>query len=182
MTGGATAGAGREFRLDPGTLPVCSETAEGGRADFFLDHDVVVFRSAAGTRQRTVPVSDYEGVAVRIAPVIGPLRLALELSHPDPDYVLPLACGGQPDDVAADWQAWGRKLGLPLLVVSPDGSVTRYERHGPAGKPTVALNAPVSRRRHAYFAGRRPRFLKRRKAGPLGGLERIVAREIIART
>lgn len=178
MTGGATAGAGRIFRLDPGTLPVRSEFGPGGGANFYLDRERAVFRAIAGDGARTVSVAvaDYDGVAVRVASFHDPVRLALELTHPDPSYVLPLACGGTPDEVAEDWQAWARELDLPLLVISPDGSVSRYVRG--EGKGPVS----VARRRHAYFKGRRPRFLTRRKPGVADGLERIVAREIIARS
>jgi hypothetical protein len=40
---------------------------------------------------------------------------------------------------------------------------------------------PQPRRRHSFFADRRPRFLVRRKNGRPGRLERLSAHEIIAR-
>ena len=96
--------------------------------------------------------------------------------HRDPALTLPLVVAGEPEDVAADWQAWGRALNLPLLVVEQDGTVSRpVERLG-----AVAVARPRPRRRHSFFAGRRPRFLTRRKPGRGESTERLAGREIIA--
>jgi hypothetical protein len=40
---------------------------------------------------------------------------------------------------------------------------------------------PKPRRRHSYFAKRRPRFLTRRKVGHLDAVRVVFGREIIAR-
>jgi hypothetical protein len=97
--------------------------------------------------------------------------------HRDPALSLPLMIADDPADVAADWQAWGRTLGLPLLVVGQDGTVASpVEQIG-----AVIQQPPKPRRRHSFFADRRPRFLTRRKTGRPGALEILTAREIIAR-
>jgi hypothetical protein len=90
---------------------------------------------------------------------------------------LPLIVGDEPEDVVADWEAWGRTLGLPLLVIGQDGSVSA---------PLTTMGGVVStpakpRRRHSFFAGRRPRFLTRRRTGHAQATERLAGREIIAR-
>jgi Family of unknown function (DUF6101) len=99
------------------------------------------------------------------------------LLHSDPSLTLGLSVTEDPNEVAEDWQAWARALDLPLLVIGQDGSV---------GEPLaqiggVIIGAPKPRRRHSYFAGRRPRFLTRRKTGNRDRMVRVEGREIIAR-
>jgi hypothetical protein len=185
MAGGQSAGSSRAFRLDPFTLPVRyapqSEGATPGAA-FVLDRErAVVHRlMRAGTAITVaVPVASYRGVAVRILPVgqAGQIRVIVELMHRDPALSLPLIVADEPEDVAADWQAWGRALSLPLLIVGQDGTVkTAEDRIG-----GIVVTRAKPRRRHSFFAGRRPRFLTRRKTGRLAAPEVLTGREIIAR-
>jgi hypothetical protein len=44
----------------------------------------------------------------------------------------------------------------------------------------VTLQPPKPRRRHSFFADRRPRFLTRRKTGRAGTPDILTAREITA--
>jgi len=185
MTGGsAAAGSSRSHRLDPHALPARAVIASGDAAGavFIIDRErAVVVRKASGGRAVTsaVPLADYAGVAIRVEPngAGGRVRVFVELVHDDPSLTLPLAVAEDPDDVAADWQAWGRALNLPLLVVAQDGTVSAPV--GRLGRLTIAPAKP--RRYHSFFAARRPRFLARRKPGRHGPAERIQAREIIAR-
>src|SRR5690606_24633224 len=109
-----------------------------------------------------VPVSAYRGVAARIVPMDGDSVLAtLELMHADPALSLPLMIADSLDDIAADWQNWSRVLGLPLLLVEADGSLT--EPLTQIGR--ISTNGPVPRRRRGPATKRRPRFLARRKPG-----------------
>ncbi|MHA1157681.1 MAG: DUF6101 family protein [Alphaproteobacteria bacterium] len=178
MTGGATAGSGRTFRLDPEVLPARGFLEAGG-GTFFLDRDRAVVRPAREGHGAIliIGIGDFSGVAVRIARASDPVSLSLELTHPDPHLSLPLATSDQHEDLANDWEAWSRTLDLPLLVAFPDGSVERHD----ANERTAAFAPPKPRRRHAYLAGRRPRFLKRRKTGLEMTIVRITEREIIAR-
>ncbi len=178
LASGASAGSGRAFRLDPFTLPVRCP----GTTGFTIDRDrVVVQRLGRGGRPATtiaVPVASYAGIAVRMSPVgtSGEIRVVVELMHRDPSLTLPLIVADQPEDVAADWQAWGRALNLPLLVIEQDGTVKMpLERVG-----ALIVGYPKPRRRHSYFAARRPRFLTRRKSGRSGPMELLTGREIIA--
>jgi hypothetical protein len=183
VAGGATAGESLNFRLDPDTLPARSVPASQGGAEaaFIIDRDKVVVRKSLGTGAlvpTAVALNDYQGVAARIEPVgdQGDVRAYVELWHDDPMLIVTLASSDEPEDIAADWQAWGRALNLPLLIVGQDGSVS-----DPLAGAGVRFAQAKPRRKHAYFAGRRPRFLTRRKTGSAVRLERIGGREIIAR-
>ncbi len=179
MSGGATAGSGRTFRLDPHLLP-----ARGPNPGSVADADFIIENGQAFVRrQRTgpataVPLASYRGVAVRMEPMPNAsIRVRVELLHSDPALTLPLVVADEPEQVAADWQAWGRTLNLPLLVIGQDGSVSHaFDRLG-----SITVCRPKPRRRHSFFAGRRPRFLSRRKVGRKGQREHLAGREIIAR-
>jgi hypothetical protein len=186
VAGGASAGSSRAFRLDPFALPIRYTAViggvSGGRASILLNReDVIIARPWLGgsLASVTLPVAAYAGVAVRIVPVGdgGGIGAVVELMHDEPGLSLPLVIADEPEDVAADWQAWARILNLPLLVVANDGTVVKANQR--VGGLTIGV--PKARRRHSYFAARRPRFLTRRKTGRRGAGEVIVAREIIAR-
>jgi hypothetical protein len=184
VAGEATAGSSWVFRLDPHTLPVRGSARDGGAAHtaFILDRERAIVqrqRHAGATITQTVPLTSYRGVAVRMEPAgaAGHVQIFVELLHTDPALTLPLIVGDEPEDVAADWQAWGRVLNLPLLVIGQDGSVS-----APLGDfGGIVTRRPRPRRRHSFFAGRRPRFLTRRKTGHAHATEQLAGREIIAR-
>lgn len=180
MSGGAFAGSSRVYRLDPHSLPVRSFAEAGGDSArvFVIERDRAVVRRASG-ETLTVALRDYRGVAVRMEPVgnTGAVRAWVELLHQDTSLTLPLAETDDPYDIYADWQGWAKTLNLPLLIVGQDGSVK-----GPlAGMGGVIAARTVPRRRHSFFAKRRPRFLTRRKTGSSEGLAHVAGREIIAR-
>ncbi len=184
VAGEATAGSSRVFRLDPHTLPVRGSAQDGGMADtaFILDRDRAIVQRqhwAGMPLTLTVPLTSYRGVAVRMEATgtVGRVRVFVELLHGDPTLTLPLIVGDEPEDVAADWQAWGRALKLPLLVIGQDGSVSAPL----SDLGGIISNPPRPRRRHSFFAGRRPRFLTRRKTGHSRPTETLTGREIIAR-
>jgi hypothetical protein len=186
-TRGASARSSRNHRLDPTALPLhyIATFAEGGRsrqATIYLDRRQAIIkrRSSIGAPLTVcLPVSGFDGVAVRLSPIgdAGDIEVVVELRHRDPALSLPLLVADDPGEVADDWQAWGQILNLPLLIVDRDNRVIAAEsRAGALGRVP-----PHQRRRHSFFADRRPRFLARRKRGRLGRLDRLSAREIIAR-
>lgn len=184
MIGVATAPAGGVCRLDPHALPARSFPQPGAAGPaFIIDRDRAVVRPAGetGTALFTVPVAAYRGVAVRMESTgdNGEVRAFVELLHTDPALTLPLALTDEPYDIEDDWRAWGAALRLPLLVVGQDGSVAAPL----AGSyPAIAVAPSLPRRRHSYFAARRPRFLTRRKVGHAPSEPaRVEGREIIAR-
>lgn len=180
MTDAVTIGSGREFRLDPHVLPA-GVSSPGGSAFVVERGRVLMLRTLTSngpSMQVAVPLSAYRGVAVRMESVgdNGEVRAFIELLHRDPALTLTLAESDVPEDLAADWQAWGRALKLPLLVVGQDGSIGE-----PLAGHGLGATRPKPRRYHSYFAKRRPRFLTRRKTGVSSNAERISGREIIAR-
>lgn len=179
MAGGATAGSGRVFRLDPHQLPVRGFSPSGA-ADpaFVIDRGRALVRRPSGDAV-SVPVAEYRGVAVRMESTgdNGEVRAFVELLHTDPSLTLPLAVTDDPYEIAADWQTWARTLSLPLLIVGQDGSIGAPL----AGMGGILAAKPKPRRRHSFFADRRPRFLVRRKVGRLDVSLIIDGREIIAR-
>src|SRR5882724_11739954 len=167
MVGGAPAGSGRAYRLDPFTLPVRFSAAfDGGAHEFVLDRERAVLKRPLRSGPPVtvaIPVTAYDGVAVRMEPRdhAGGIRVIVELMHRDPALSLTLIVANEPEDVAADWQAWGRALNLPLLVVTEDGTVKApLARFG-----ALVVSETTPRRRYSFFADRRPRFLARRKPG-----------------
>ena len=109
-----------------------------------------------------------------------PTSIAVVLEHHDPALSLPLFSSAEADDIVAEWQSWGRVLGLPLLVAEGDGDLREpFARLG-----ALRIEAPTwRRRRRTAIARRRPSRLLRRRPGklPETPLVHRGEREIIAR-
>jgi len=189
--GRIAAGSGRAVthaRLDPFSLPVrfeaADEAADERRRVVDLHRErVVLRRSVRGMRMAlNMPVAAFRGVAIRLCGEADrpPTALAVVLEHADPALSLPLYCAGETDDIVAEWQSWGRVLGLPLLVAETDGSLREpFARLG-----QVRVEAPsFRRRRRSAIARRRPPRLLRRRPGTPAGMPAVHRgeREIIAR-
>lgn len=120
-----------------------------------------------------------QGVAARaIDHGDGQVTVTLELHHDDPDLCVPLLVAHDLCDIAADWRSWSEAYRIPMLMVEADGVARPLEEH--LGKVRTQNTRP--RRRHSYFADRRPRFLVRRSTGSLGMSMKIEGKEIIARS
>jgi hypothetical protein len=179
----------RDIRLDPMSLPVRFQAPVAGPsrpalASILLDRDRVVMKRPLGGVDATVtcPLKAFRGVAVRMTvdPETDGIRTVVELMHRDPAMTLPLVSRedlGDAEDVAADWQAWGKALGLPLLIVEGDGTV----REAMSQMGGLVVGEVKARRMVSSLTKRRPRFLKRRKTGLAGDRGQVVGREIIAR-
>lgn len=109
-----------------------------------------------------VPVDEFIGVAVSTTiSEDGVLSSAIELVHGDPELNYRVFEEIGNTSVVAEWQNWGRKLRLPLFIKAGDGNLLPYSQQVDG----VALGMSTSRRKLAADAGRRPRFLNRRKPG-----------------
>jgi hypothetical protein len=187
-SGRITAGSTRALRLDPFSLPVRFEAADEAADECLRVVDlhrerVVLRRSVRGMRMAlNMPVAAYRGVAIRLSGEAGqvPSSIAVVLEHTDPALSLPLFSSPETDDIVAEWQSWGRVLGLPLLVAEGDGSLREpFARLG-----AVRIEPPTwRRRRRTAVARRRPARVLRRRAGamPPAPVVHRDEREIIAR-
>ncbi len=175
--GRIAAGSGRAWacpqRLDPFSLPVrfeaADEAADGRRRIVDLHRErVVLRRSVRGMRMAlNMPVAAFRGVAIRLSGATAenstPTSIAVVLEHQDPALSLALFSSPEADDIVAEWQSWGRVLGLPLLgrrkrrqsarafraigraaYRSSDLAPPPPQRHRPA--PAVAAPAPPAGR------------------------------------
>ena len=186
--GRIAAGSSRTVRLDPFSLPVrfeaADEAADERRRIVDLHRErVVVRRSVRGMRMAlNLPVAAFRGVAIRLNGNANepPTAIDVVLEHGDPALSLPLFSSNADDDIVAEWQSWGRVLGLPLLVAERDGSLREpFARIG-----ALRIEAPTwRRRRRSAVARRRPALLMRRRIGKSSGTPTIHRdeREIIAR-
>jgi hypothetical protein len=94
------------------------------------------------------------------------------LEHRDRGLSVPLFVAPEGDDAVAQWKAWARVLGVPMLVIEKDGSLREpFRRLG-----RLAVGPPgARRRRRAAIRWRRPSILLRRRPG------RPTARPIVHR-
>ena len=109
-----------------------------------------------------VPVTEFIGVAVATTiSAEGLLTSSIELVHPDAELNYRVFEEEGNHSVVAEWQNWGKKLRLPLFIKAGDGIYMPYSQQVDG----VMVGNSQSRRKLAAEAGRRPRFLNRRKPG-----------------
>jgi hypothetical protein len=188
MEAGGAAGSSRALRLDPFALPVrfpASDAGADGRVrQVELDRErVVMRREVRGIRMAVgVRMADFRGVALRLNPSQEdqPALVEVLLLHRDSGLSTQLLLAADGDDVTAIWKAWGRVLGLPLLVAEPDGTLREpFPRLG----GVEIRNPKMRRRRRSVMRRRRPTIFLRRTLGCVRG-ETIIhrdEREIVAR-
>lgn len=184
--GEATPGSGRVMRLDPFSLPVrfpAKDSAADGKVRQVELHRerVILRREVRGMRMAIgVPISSFLGVTLRVIEGKRAASACVTLDHADDALSVPLFSAPNTDDVLAVWRAWGRVLGLPLLVAELDGEI-----HAPFPRlGAVEVDDPSPRRRRrSALRRRRPSILLRRKPG--SDLKKATVRrgerEIIAR-
>lgn len=173
------------LRLDPARFPqqICISGTDGDNdVTITLDERGAVLRKTLSSSGLPIsfalPARAFRGVAARaIDHGDGKVTVTLELHHNDPELCIPLLVAHDLCDIAADWKSWSEAYRIPMLMVEADGVARPLEEH--IGDIRTRETAP--RRRHSYFAGRRPRFLVRRTTGKLGVAMKIEGKEIIAR-
>lgn len=173
------------FRLDPKHLPQqvsYNGPTNSGDVCVTLDERGAVLRKVLPSSGLPIsfalPARTFLGVAARaIDHGDGRVTVTLELHHTDPDLSIPLLVAHDLSDIAADWRSWADAYNIPMLMVEADGVARPLEEH----LTNIANKNSKPRRRHSYFAERRPRFLVRRSVGQLGVTMKIEGREIIAR-
>ncbi len=177
--------AGSTLRLDPSRFPQQVTYAlreASGDVTITIDKRGAVLRKilpASGLPLSVaLPARAFKGVAARaIDHGDGEVTVTLELHHEDPDLCIPLLVAHDLCDIAADWRNWANAFRIPMLMVEADGVARPLETH----LGDIRSEGAKPRRRHSYFAARRPRFLVRRTTGSLGISMKIEGKEIIAR-
>jgi hypothetical protein len=177
--------AGTTLRLDPNRFPQhVSYAMRGATGDVAITIDArgavlrKVLPSSGLPLSIALPKRAFKGVAARaIDHGDGEVTVTLELHHDDPDLCIPLLVAHDLSDIAADWRTWAEAFNIPMMMVEADGVARPLEEH--LGGVKTGETQP--RRRHSFFAERRPRFLVRRTSGKLGIAMKIAGREIIAR-
>jgi len=138
--------------------------ADGRRRVVVLTRNgVTIARSIGGVFMNIALRPDaFEGVVLRMrGPTDGCFHYQIELRHRDPDLCVTLWEADDDRDIQAEWRLWARFLGAPTLVEREAG---RADPDRPRlGAVAIAPSGP--RRRGRTIAGRRPRFLTRRKIG-----------------
>ena len=184
----APAGSSRDERLDPFGLPLHFELTDRAgdermRVAELRRERVVLRRVSRGIKTALkLPVAAYLGVAIRMEPPADTAAgaVALVLEHPDPGLSLTLYRAADGTDIVAEWRAWGRTLGVPLLVAEADGRLREpFDRIG-----GVRVGPPISRRRRrSALRRRRPALPLQRRTGTLSATPLVHrgGREIIAR-
>lgn len=175
------------MRLDPLALPVRFSTtdahADDGTRSVELHRQCVIVRRAVMgmTMAVNLPVKAFLGVALHVRPPqwVDGGTVAVVLEHRDPGLSLPLYVATDGTDIVAEWHAWAQVLGVPLLIVDPDGALREaFPQFGP-----LRVASPIGRRRRpGALRHRRGRFAMRRKPGHRGVMPvHRAEREIIAR-
>ncbi len=153
------AGSSRGERLDPFAFPlrfeVADDPAEQRAGSVELDAARVLLRCAVrGANTLVLPLTTYHGVAIRMDPPAGTTAgaVAVVLEHPDPALSLTLYRSVHGSDVVAEWRAWARALGVPLLVTEADGRLR--EPFARIGAMRIGHSAMQRRRRSSRRARR----------------------------
>jgi hypothetical protein len=169
--------ANERLRLDPWTLPHRIRLERSG-ASWTIDRQGAVLKrklSCGLPMSMSIPARAFKGVAARaMEQEDGSVSVTLELHHHDPQLCAPLLAATDLEDAAADWHAWSRLMGLPMLIVGTD-SIARpvVERLG-----QVMVEAPLQRRKRWGMLKHRPWFLRRRKTGFIGPVVRVSGEEL----
>src|SRR5215471_9463976 len=112
------------WRLDPFSLPVrfsaADHTADGALRVVDLHRERVVLRRARAGMRMAIKLFAEPGHA--------PHLFAVTLEHADAALSLPLFSSADAGEITAEWRAWGRVLGLPLLFPKDDGTLTKCSR------------------------------------------------------
>ncbi len=166
------------MRLDPYKAP---HKVELHGTSYKVDVTGAVVKKTLGCGlplSMAMPAKAFKGIAARaIEDAQGKVTVTLELLHHDPDLCIPLLVADNLDDVAADWHSWSRLMKLPMLIVGPDDVAVSIRKQ--LGE--IMVETPWERRKRITTIKHRPNFLRRRKPGVVGEVEKISATEIIAR-
>lgn len=125
-----------------------------------------------------LPAKSFKGVAARVNENSdGTIQVILELHHHDRELCIPLLIADNLDDIAADWHSWSRLMKLPMLMIDAENIATPVRNE----LGLVMVESPIERRKRLRMIKHRSWFLRLRKMGVVGEVQKITANEIIAR-
>lgn len=143
---------------------------------------IAIEREMLGARcvRQEIALDEFSGVAIR-AELIGEdediFAISVNLHHENPEFCIPLHVSFDMSDVNARWQSWGRALGLPLLLPSPDGTWCQpVEKLG-----KISVSSAIQRKPRKMLASRRSRYSMIRDTGHSRPMLKFCGEEIIAR-
>ena len=171
-------GSSRSLRLDP--YLSSHQLNVGDKLYKISRNGVVVKKTMSIGKELTMalPNKAFKGVAARaIEDEQGVVTVTLELLHHDPELCVPLLYANDMDDIAADWHSWSRLMKLPMLVVDLDNNPTAVTKQLGA----LMIEDPIARRKRITTVKHRPNFMRRRKMGVVGPVQKLTAAELIAR-
>ncbi len=133
-----------------------ARTDSGTRHISITARRIEIERQVAGIAMRlAVPIRAYDGVLLACDEQAEPRLYRISLIHPDPDLSIELHRAVDCPGVLALWRHWAEFFRKPALY--GEGSTQARQR--------CTVSRPRPRRRGDQIAKRRPRFLKRRRAG-----------------
>lgn len=133
-----------------------ARTDSGTRQISITARRIEIERHVAGIAMRlAVPIRAYEGVLLACDEKAEPRLYRISLVHADPDLSIELHRAADSPGILALWRDWAEFFGKPAL----------YGEEGSQSRRHCTLSRPRPRRRGDQIAKRRPRFLKRRRAG-----------------
>lgn len=191
IRGAAASDAAQLLDIDPFCLPVRYTVPFGGAVgQYFHGRDEILLGRRSVYVRRIVlgvtihaaryPISSFEGVGLFFVAHEGgqgDRKVCISLRHKDEQLCLPLFMDFGVEVAGARWAAFGRVLGLPLMVPSEDGSWIRpFEKANIEG-----VYKPIQRAPRLSLASRRARITTFRPVGHSAKLTQFDGAEIIAR-
>lgn len=171
-------GSGRGLRLDP---YLGSHQLNVGDKSYKISRNGVVVKKIMTIGKEmtmAIPSKAFKGVAARASEdENGLMTVTLELLHHDPELCVPLLHANDMDDIAADWHSWSRLMKLPMLVVDLENNPTAVTKQ----LGVLMVEDPIERRKRITTVRHRPNFMRRRKMGVVGKVQKLTAAELIAR-
>lgn len=171
-------GSGCGLRLDP---YLGSHQLNIGDKSYKIERKGVVVKKTMSMGlpiTMAVPAKAFKGVAARaMEDANGVVTVTLELLHHDPELCVPLLYANDMNDIAADWHSWSRLMKLPMLVIDLENNSTAVTKQ--LGE--LMVETPIQRRKSITTVKHRPNFMRRRKMGVVGEVQKLTAAELIAR-
>ena len=170
------------MRLDPYAIAERIFYAHEDGTTYAIDRMGVclkkILRKSGLPLSMALPTKSFKGVAARVTENSdGTFQASLELHHHDRELCVLLLVADNLDDIAADWHSWSRLMKLPMLIVDADNIAAPVRNE--LGQ--VMVETPIERRKRLRMIKHRPWFLRHRKTGMIGDVQKITANEIIAR-